>query len=195
MRNCVWAFWRFCINFSPLCTFKCVFGFGFWLVGRFSCGNVCGLSGNFVIRSSKQASYAPLIGSLHAKSLPAHNASNMLHPIITTIPQKWKGHQHITIEKEKRYSELILSMLAVVRSVKHACGVSVWTFRHLDCYSDTPHPPHEHMPAFHSEFSAIWGDGIFIEFFCASPLDVTNFYTLSSFQFSTSVQISVLIPF
>ena len=101
----------------------------FWLVvrnGGFSCGNVCGLSGNFVIRSSKQASYAPLIGSLHAKSLPAHNASNMLHPIITMFHKSGKdiNNQHM-IEEEKRYSESILSLLAVVRSVKHACGVSV----------------------------------------------------------------------
>ena len=52
-------------------------------IGGFSYGIVGGLSGNFVIRSPKQASYAPLIGSLHAKSLPAHNASNKLRPIIT----------------------------------------------------------------------------------------------------------------
>ena len=52
-------------------------------IGGFSNGIVGGLSGNFVIRSPKQASYAPLIGSLHAKSLPAHIASNKLRPIIT----------------------------------------------------------------------------------------------------------------
>ena len=152
----------------------------FWLVicnGGFSCGNLCGLSGNFVIRSSKQASYAPLIGSLHAKSLPAHNASNMLHPIITMFHKSGKD-----INIEKRYLGLILSLLAVVRSGKHARR-SVWTFRHLDCYSDTPHPPHSHMPAFHSEFSAIWGDGIFIEMFCASPLVVTDFSFLRPYKF------------
>ena len=65
---------------------SCVFG---WLSAKwwvFMRGNVCGgLSGNFVIRSaSKQAPYALLIGSLHAKSPPAHNASNMFQPIITS---------------------------------------------------------------------------------------------------------------
>ena len=75
----------------------------FW----FSCGNVCGLSGNFVIRSvQKQASYAPLMGSLHAKCLPGHNASNML---IITISLK-SGNE----------IDILLRIVAVVRSWKHA---------------------------------------------------------------------------
>ena len=130
---------------------SCVFG---WLSAKwwvFMRGNVCGgLSGNFVIRSaSKQAPYALLIGSLHAKSPPAHNASNMFQPIITS-------GKEINI----LFRINSITLLAVVRSGKHARR-SVWTFQHLGCYLDTPHPPHSHMPAFHSEFSAIWGEQFF----------------------------------
>ena len=90
------------------------------------------------------------------------------------------------------YSGLVLSLLAVVRSGKHARR-SVWTFRHLDCYLDTPHPPHSDMPAFHSEFSAIWGELFYRNAFCG--LSIGSSLVVTDFLFSTSVKFHLFFPF